>query len=342
MALQVALVLLMVAGVAAEFHSLAYHELMSDGDQRPLQRVVDGYVRHVHFVKYRGREGEIEAMQEWMTRLTKERRERRMNTWADDQWVQREILQQAKKRLTRGYVFLSGTHWVQRMSRCMWDDETGEVIAHHRFAYRGKAFLAFYLEKKQWIALTREAETIKDHLNGRDTLNQEVYNYLTQDCPERLKMYLEYGSNQLLREVPPKVFLLQKNSSSPIACLATAFFPQHSQLFWRKDGEVMRGDDVSMSDTFPNLDGTFQRKAELPPVRPEDWSRYECVFQSYGQADVTRRLDEGLDRNPNEITSERPCIVTVIIPIVIIMFITIIVMLVLLVWCRKQAFSEVF
>ncbi|XP_053736013.1 RLA class I histocompatibility antigen, alpha chain 11/11-like isoform X2 [Synchiropus splendidus] len=317
---------------------------MSNGDRRPLQRVVDGYVRHVHFVQYHSRTNTTEARQEWMTRLTEEHPERQMNTWADDLQVQRLIIE-GTHRLNP----TTGVHWVQRMSRCMWDDETGEVIGHHRFAYDGKDFLGFYLQKKQWVALTAEAETIIGDLNRRVTLNQRVHDYVTQDCPERLQMYLQYGSSQLLRKEPPKVFLLQKNSSSPIVCLATAFFPKHCQLFWRKDGEVFNGDNVLMKDTLPNHDGTFQRKAELlrPPVRPEDWSQYECVFQSYGQDDVTLRLDEGIKRNPAQIIPERPGTVTaislttilliIICPIAIIM---IIVSLVLLLRRRNSRPSE--
>ncbi|XP_053735319.1 class I histocompatibility antigen, Gogo-A*0501 alpha chain-like [Synchiropus splendidus] len=284
----------------AEFHSLSYHELMSNGSHGSFQRVVDGYVDDVHFVQYHSRTNTTEARQEWMTRLTEEHTERQMNTWADDLQVQTLILEEAMQRPN----LTTGAHWVQRISRCMWDDETGEVIGHHRFAYDGKYFLGFHLQKKQWVALTAEAETIIGDLNRRVTLNQRVHDYLTQDCPERLQMYLQYGSSQLLRKVPPKVFLLQKNSSSPIVCLATAFFPKHCELFWREDGEVLSGDDVLMTDTLPNHDGTFQRKAELlrPPVRPEDLSQYECVFQSYGQDDVTLRLDEGLKRNPGQIS----------------------------------------
>ncbi|XP_053735571.1 BOLA class I histocompatibility antigen, alpha chain BL3-7-like [Synchiropus splendidus] len=305
------LLLLMVAGVAAEFHSLSYHELMINGD-RPLERVVDGYVDDVHFVQYHSRTNTIEVRQEWMTRLIEEHPERQVNTWADDLQVQRLILEP-----THRLNHTTGVHWVQRMSKCEWDDETGEVIGHHQFAYDGKDFLGFYLQKKQWVALTAEADTIIGDLNRRVTLNQRVHDYLTQDCPERLQMYLQYGSSQLLRKVPPEVFLLQKNSSSPIVCLATAFFPKHCQLFWRKAGEVMNGDDVLMTDTLPNHDGTFQRKAELlrPPVRPEDWSRYECVFQSYGQDDVTLRLDEGLKRNPGQISPTT--ILIILIPIAI-------------------------
>ncbi|KAM8848571.1 major histocompatibility complex class I-related gene protein-like isoform 2-T2 [Synchiropus picturatus] len=333
MFLLAALLLLMVTGVAAEFHSLSYHEMMTNGDW-PLQTVVDGYVDHVHFVQYHSRTNTIEARQEWMTRLTEEHPERQMNTCADDLQVQRLILEP-----THRLNHTTGAHWVQRMSRCMWDDETGEVIGHHRFAYDGKYFLGFYLQKKQWVALTAEAETIIGDLNGRVTLNERVHDYLTQDCPERLQMYLQYGSSQLLRKEPPEVFLLQKNSSSPIVCLATAFFPKHCQLFWRKDGEAMNGDDVLMTDTLPNHDGTFQRKAELlrPPVRPEDWSQYECVFQSYGQDDVTLRLDEGLKRNPGQISPTTILICSIaIIPMIIIS----IVFLVLRWWCRNRRPSE--
>uniref|UniRef100_A0A3Q2QBH9 Ig-like domain-containing protein n=1 Tax=Fundulus heteroclitus TaxID=8078 RepID=A0A3Q2QBH9_FUNHE len=78
----------------------------------------------------------------------------------------------------------------------------------------------------------------------------------------------------------PSVSFLQKSSSSPVSCHATGFYPNRAVMFWRKDGEEIH-DSVEI---LPNNDGTFQMSFEidLSSVAPEDWNKYECVFQLSG------------------------------------------------------------
>ncbi|KAM9340260.1 uncharacterized protein ABDE67_015998 [Symphorus nematophorus] len=103
-------------------------------------------------------------------------------------------------------------------------------------------------------------------------------------------------------EVLPSVSLLQKTPSSPVSCHATGFYPERASLIWRKDGEELY-EDVDHGEILPNHDGTFQMSIdlELSSVQPEDWRRYDCVFQPSGVKDnLVTRLDKAVIRTNRE------------------------------------------
>uniref|UniRef100_A0A3B1K207 Ig-like domain-containing protein n=1 Tax=Astyanax mexicanus TaxID=7994 RepID=A0A3B1K207_ASTMX len=79
--------------------------------------------------------------------------------------------------------------------------------------------------------------------------------------------------------VPPEVSLFQKDSSSPVVCHATGFFPKSVMISWQKNGEDLN-EDVELRETLPNQDGTFQKRSILT-VSPEELknNQYTCVIQ---------------------------------------------------------------
>ncbi|XP_030267511.1 major histocompatibility complex class I-related gene protein-like, partial [Sparus aurata] len=90
------------------------------------------------------------------------------------------------------------------------------------------------------------------------------------------------------------VSLLQKTPSSPVSCLATGFYPHRASLVWRKDGEELH-EEVDHGEILPNHDGTFQMSVDLnlSSVTPEDWTRYDCVFQLSGvNEDIITKLEK--------------------------------------------------
>ena len=103
----------------------------------------------------------------------------------------------------------------------------------------------------------------------------------------------------------PSVSLLQKTPSSPVSCLATGFYPHRASLVWRKDGEELH-EEVDHGEILPNHDGTFQMSVDLKlsSVTPEDWTRYDCVFQLSGvKEEIITRLEKDRIRT-NEGKSE--------------------------------------
>ncbi|XP_037387245.1 class I histocompatibility antigen, F10 alpha chain-like [Pygocentrus nattereri] len=80
-------------------------------------------------------------------------------------------------------------------------------------------------------------------------------------------------------QVSPEVSLFQKDSSSPVVCHATGFFPKAVLISWQKNGKDLH-EDVELRETLPNQDGTFQKRSVLT-VSPEELDRhnYTCIIQ---------------------------------------------------------------
>uniref|UniRef100_A0A3Q1GYF8 Ig-like domain-containing protein n=1 Tax=Acanthochromis polyacanthus TaxID=80966 RepID=A0A3Q1GYF8_9TELE len=168
---------------------------------------------------------------------------------------------------------LSGVHIYQRMDGCEWDDETEELRGFERHGYDGEDFLSFDLNTKTWISHTPKADTTKRKRDRHRSQNQYLKYFLTQKSITD-EHFLSVSSEF------PSIFLLHKTSFSLISCLATGFYPNRANLFWRKDGEQLQ-EDVDHGELLPNHDGTFQMSVDLniASIAYEDWWRYECVFQ---------------------------------------------------------------
>uniref|UniRef100_A0A096LV57 Ig-like domain-containing protein n=1 Tax=Poecilia formosa TaxID=48698 RepID=A0A096LV57_POEFO len=189
-----------------------------------------------------------------------------------------------------------GVHIFQRIDRCNFDEDTGEVDSSMRFGYDGEDFLELDLDKLSWVALSPQAAQTK---RTWETEIVELHFYkelLTYKCPLWLKISLDYGKSVLRRTDLPSVSLLQKTPSSPIRCHATGFYPYRAHLFWRKDGQETH-EDVEHGDILPNDDGSFQMMTDLnvSSINIEDWRRFDCVFHLSSAADkVIIKLDKSV------------------------------------------------
>ncbi|XP_056255261.1 major histocompatibility complex class I-related gene protein-like [Seriola aureovittata] len=195
-----------------------------------------------------------------------------------------------------------GVHILQRMIGCEWDNETGEVTDFTQFGYDGEDFISLDMNTLTWVALNPLAAVTKLTWDVDKARIINYKNFHTQMCPEWLKKYLDYGRSSLQRTELPSVSLLQKTPSSPVSCHATGFYPHRAVMFWRKDGEDLH-EDVDQGEILPNHDETFQMRVDLDisSVTPEDWRRYDCVFQLSGvKEDVVTKLDKAVIKTNEE------------------------------------------
>lgn len=94
---------------------------------------------------------------------------------------------------------LSGVHIVQRMYGCEWDDDTADVTGFNQYGYDGEDFLWFDLRTGTWIAPRPQSVDTKMKWDHNKLFLEADKQYLTHECADWLKKYLEYGKSSLQR-----------------------------------------------------------------------------------------------------------------------------------------------
>uniref|UniRef100_A0AAY4CMP5 Ig-like domain-containing protein n=1 Tax=Denticeps clupeoides TaxID=299321 RepID=A0AAY4CMP5_9TELE len=216
---------------------------------------------------------QFESRQTWMKQLGAKYVERQTDALNSLTAAFKDNIKTAMNRFNQ----TQGVHFFQRMYGCEWDDETGVTDGYSQFAYDGEDFLTLDLKSTAWVAVKPQASITKQKNDGRAAEYQK--NYLTQECVHWLKKYVDYGKISLERKVPPQVSLLQTDSSSPVVCHATGFYPDKVMISWQKDGQDLH-EDVNVGETLPNHDGTFQKRAKLK-VTPDERKKnqFTCVVE---------------------------------------------------------------
>ncbi|XP_044190954.1 class I histocompatibility antigen, F10 alpha chain-like [Thunnus albacares] len=318
MKMLVFLALLGLHSAAAVTHSMKNFYTASSQVPNFPEFVAVGMVDEVQIAHYDSNTKRKVPKQDWMNRVTED----------DPQYWDRysEILRGNQQNFKGNIDILKnrfnqtgGVHIFQVMYGCEWDDQTEELKGNYQFGYDGEDFIAFDLKTLTWTAPKPQAVISKHKLDDNNALSASLKNYLTQECVDWLKKYVDYGKSSLMRtELPSRVSLLQKTPSSPVSCHATGFYPQRATLFWRKDG-VEFHEDVENGDILPNQDGSFQMSADLKlsSVKPEDWGKYECVFQLSGVKDVVTKLDKAVIRS-NEKTDMTIIIVVAVVVVALV------------------------
>ncbi|XP_036455153.1 H-2 class I histocompatibility antigen, Q9 alpha chain-like [Colossoma macropomum] len=170
-----------------------------------------------------------------------------------------------------------GVHTFQWMYGCELHDD-GTMRGYFQLGYDGEDFLSLDLNTLTYTAANAKA-VITKHKWEQTPAARFHKAYLENECTEWLLKYVNYGRSTLERKVSPEVSLFQKDSSSPVVCHATGFFPKAVMISWQKNGEDLH-EDVELRETLPNQDGTFQKRSVLT-VSPEELNRnqYTCTIK---------------------------------------------------------------
>ncbi|XP_018529617.1 H-2 class I histocompatibility antigen, Q9 alpha chain [Lates calcarifer] len=304
------LVLLGINSAAAVIHSLKYFYTASSQVPNFPEFVAVGMFDEDQIAYYDSKIRTTEPRQDWMNKVVDPQYwERSTGIFSATQPNFKANIEILKQRFNQ----TGGVHIFQFMYGCEWDDENKEVKGNWQYGYDGDDFIAFDLKTETWIAPTPQAVITKLKWDKDRAWITQAEQYLNQICPEWVKKYVDYGRSSLLRTDLPSVSLLQKTPSSPVSCHATGFYPDRAMMFWRKDGEDLH-DGVEKGEILPNHDGTFQMSVELKSVSPEDWGKYECVFQLSGvKEDIIKRLDKAVIISNEKPTDTTPIIIAAVV-----------------------------
>ncbi|XP_072288808.1 class I histocompatibility antigen, F10 alpha chain-like [Eucyclogobius newberryi] len=270
-------------------HSLMYYETSSTDVKNFPEFIEVGYVNGLEIVHYDSDTKKCEPKQKWMEKITEDDPQY-WDTQTQISLINEQMVKGNTDTVRRRLNQTEGSHMWQRMYGCEWNDETNEINGYYQFGFDGEDFIAFDLKTETYVAPRPEA-VISKHKWERDGTIARNKNYITHKCVEYLKKHLRNGQSVLQRKELPLVSFLQKSPSAPVTCHATGFYPDRAMLFWTKDGaELHKG--VAPGEMLPNLDGTFQMSVDLDvsSVPPEDWGRYECMFQLSGVPDIPNTL----------------------------------------------------
>ncbi|XP_078146638.1 major histocompatibility complex class I-related protein 1-like [Centroberyx gerrardi] len=281
-------------------HSLKYFYTASSGVPNFPEFVAVALVDEIQIDYCDSNTKRAEPKQDWMNKVTADDPQ----YWETQTGVcvsNQEFFKAEIETLRQRFNQTEGVHTYQRMSGCEWDDETGDVSGYEQYGYDGEDWLVLDLKRQTWIASTPQAVITKQRWDQNKAQLEYLQYYFTKECIDWLKKYVDYGKSTLQRTVLPSVSLLQKTPSSPVSCHATGFYPDRVMLFWMKDGEELQ-EHMDKRKILPNHDGTFQTSVQLDvsSVKPEDWGKYECVFQLSGvKEDIVTKLDPAVIKTNN-------------------------------------------
>ncbi|XP_056597164.1 H-2 class I histocompatibility antigen, alpha chain-like [Triplophysa dalaica] len=188
---------------------------------------------------------------------------------------------------------MSDVHTVQMTYGCELEDD-GTNRGYYEFGYDGDDFIRFDKNTLTWTAgeTYPQAVIIKNQWEADRDQAEKMKANLENPCIWWLK---DFASHMNIQRDAPEVSLLQKNSSSPVICHATSFYPKNIMMTWKKNNED-HNEDVEVSETLPNADGTFQKSISLS-VKSEEWKKnpdvYRCVIQHVGaEKEIVVTLNE--------------------------------------------------
>uniref|UniRef100_A0A671SFQ2 Major histocompatibility complex class I-related gene protein-like n=1 Tax=Sinocyclocheilus anshuiensis TaxID=1608454 RepID=A0A671SFQ2_9TELE len=255
---------------------------------------------------YDSDKGTLVPRQDWMKEFASR------DTWKKDTKIREQVQKIYKNNiphLMKRFDQTHGVHVYQRMYGCERDDETGDSRGFDQYGYDGEDFITLDLRKGRYNTSVPQATVTVEKWNNDRTQLDSLTEYYRNECSYWLRVFLKKsfvvkkGTLSLRTSICPDVTLLQKNSSSPVVCHATGFYPSAVTITWRKNGQDHN--NVKIGDTLPNEDGTFQKNATLN-VLQDVWKKdqYGCVVEHINLTDPIQKIlteDEIKSNNMNHL-----------------------------------------
>ncbi|KAM3911180.1 RLA class I histocompatibility antigen, alpha chain 11/11-like isoform 1-T1 [Leptodactylus fuscus] len=113
------------------------------------------------------------------------------------------------------------------------------------------------------------------------------------------RIFGEAGKEALSKKSKPEVYFIMKSSNPEpeLECLATGFYPGSINITLWKDKENMM-DNVMVSETFPNGDGTYQERA----IVTTGWEEQTTVYCKVEHISLEEPLVRQINMKHNAVT----------------------------------------
>uniref|UniRef100_A0A8C7Y603 MHC class I-like antigen recognition-like domain-containing protein n=1 Tax=Oryzias sinensis TaxID=183150 RepID=A0A8C7Y603_9TELE len=141
---------------------------------------------------------EVEPKHDWIRELFNEKPEVpqfHLQRCLHNQHLFKTTMDVFKERLNQ----TEGSHVLQRLSGCEWDDESGEVKGFEQYGYDGEDFISLDLQTETWIAPKTQAIVIKHLWDGDKGRLMYTRTFHMSWCPKWIKDNMPYGKSFLQR-----------------------------------------------------------------------------------------------------------------------------------------------
>eukprot|EP00076_Gallus_gallus_P046110 XP_025011648.1 class I histocompatibility antigen, F10 alpha chain-like isoform X5 [Gallus gallus] len=253
-------------------HSLRYFKTrMTDPGPGMPQFVIVGYVDGELLWNYNSLCRTVRPIMGWLPQEDQEHWDAETKKARDVELDFYEFL----GRLQVHYNKSGGSHTLQKMIGC---DilEDGSIRGYVQYAFDGRDFLAFDMDKMTFTAADAVAEISKRRWEEEGIYTEGCKHELGTICVQNLRRYLEHGKAVLKRRERPEVRVWGKEANGilTLSCRAYGFYPRPIAISWMKDGMV-RDQETHWGGIVPNSDGTYHASAAID-VLPEDGDKYRC------------------------------------------------------------------
>ncbi|XP_053145447.1 hereditary hemochromatosis protein homolog isoform X2 [Hemicordylus capensis] len=152
-----------------------------------------------------------------------------------------------------------GLHTWQCLVGCELSEDRKQKGRFMQWGYDGKDFISLDNETFTWRAVDDASRITKRKWEADPDIAKYWKPYLEEECIEKLKKYLDFEKETLLRTEPHIVIVAHKvgqDGLETVICRAFSFYPKEINATWMKDGLVLEKETLR-GDVLPNSDGTY-------------------------------------------------------------------------------------
>ncbi|CAG5889080.1 unnamed protein product [Menidia menidia] len=192
------LLLLGIHKVVTVYHSLKYFYTASSGVSHFPEFVAVVLVDDIEILRYDSKITKATPKQDWVIRVEQDHPlflQNSTESFRVAEEVYKKNIDIAKQRFNK----TEGTHILQMMTGCEWDESDGITYGNLQFGYDGEDFIAFDLRTERWITSRPQAHSTRAKWDRDQEDRAYRKKYLTQTCVEWLRTYLMYGKSVLMR-----------------------------------------------------------------------------------------------------------------------------------------------